>query len=106
MLVATDVAARGLDLDDITHVIQFDAPEERADYVHRAGRTGRAGRLGICTTLIEDDQQYIMGRVAQDLGLEKDYLATGLKILPPRMAYQGKHRRLGPPRTGGKRFGR
>ena len=45
-LVATDVAARGLDLDDITHVINFDPPGEDKDYVHRIGRTGRAGRSG------------------------------------------------------------
>ena len=42
-LVATDVAARGIDVDDITHVINFDAPEDRDMYVHRVGRTGRAG---------------------------------------------------------------
>ena len=51
-LVATDVAARGLDLDDITHVINFDPPEERTAYVHRVGRTGRAGRNGTGVTLV------------------------------------------------------
>ena len=45
-LVATDVAARGIDVDDVTHVINFDAPEDRDAYVHRVGRTGRAGRHG------------------------------------------------------------
>ena len=45
-LVATDVAARGIDVADITHVINFDAPEDRDAYVHRIGRTGRAGRTG------------------------------------------------------------
>ena len=45
-LVATDVAARGLDVDDITHVINFDPPHGDDDYVHRIGRTGRAGRNG------------------------------------------------------------
>ena len=45
-LVATDVAARGLDLDDISHVINFDPPEDDKGYVHRVGRTGRAGRAG------------------------------------------------------------
>ena len=108
MLVATDVAARGLDLDDITHVIQFDPPDERADYVHRAGRTGRAGRSGVCTTLILDDQQYLMGRVAEDLGLEQQYTDAGLKILPPRMAYVSKSRhapRMGAPRPTHRRPG-
>ena len=45
-LVATDVAARGLDLSDITHVINYDPPEDDKGYVHRVGRTGRAGRSG------------------------------------------------------------
>ena len=90
MLVATDVAARGLDLDDITHVVHFDAPDDRADYVHRSGRTGRAGRTGIATCLILDEDEYVMGRVAEDLGLEEQYLAAGLRIIPPRMAYSGK----------------
>jgi superfamily II DNA/RNA helicase len=90
MLVATDVAARGLDLDDITHVIHFDAPDDRADYVHRSGRTGRAGREGRATCLVGDEDEYVMGRVAEDLGLEEDYLAAGLRIIPPRLAYSGK----------------
>src|SRR5687767_7647593 len=46
-LVATDVAARGIDVDDVTHVINFDAPPDRDSYVHRIGRTGRAGRNGV-----------------------------------------------------------
>ncbi|MCW2956545.1 MAG: hypothetical protein JWO69_1414 [Thermoleophilia bacterium] len=90
MLVATDVAARGLDLDDITHVVHFDAPDDRADYVHRSGRTGRAGRKGLATCLVTDEDEYVMGRVAEDLGLEEDYLAAGLRIIPPRLAYSGK----------------
>jgi superfamily II DNA/RNA helicase len=90
MLVATDVAARGLDLDDITHVVHFDAPDDRADYVHRSGRTGRAGREGLATCLVTDEDEYVMGRVAEDLGLEEDYVAAGLRIIPPRLAYSGK----------------
>ena len=50
-LVATDVAARGIDVDDITHVINFDAPGDRDAYVHRVGRTARAGRDGVGITL-------------------------------------------------------
>src|SRR4029453_16749193 len=56
-LVATDVAARGLDLDDITHVINFDPPEDGKGYVHRVGRTGRAGRSGTGITLVLPEQQ-------------------------------------------------
>ena len=51
-LVATDVAARGIDVDDITHVINFDAPEDRDAYVHRTGRTGRAGAAGIAASFV------------------------------------------------------
>ena len=63
-LVATDVAARGLDLDDITHVINFDPPEEDKGYVHRTGRTGRAGRNGTAITLVLPEQQADTSRVA------------------------------------------
>lgn len=52
LLVATDVAARGLDIDDVTHVINFDVPADVEDYVHRIGRTGRAGREGIAITFL------------------------------------------------------
>src|SRR5262249_57304907 len=56
-LVATDVAARGLDVEDITHVINFDPPEEAAAYTHRVGRTGRAGRGGTGSTRVLPPQQ-------------------------------------------------
>src|SRR5436189_4723523 len=63
-LVATDVAARGLDLTEITQVINFDPPEEDKGYVHRTGRTGRAGRSGTAITFVLPDQQAETGRVA------------------------------------------
>jgi ATP-dependent RNA helicase RhlE len=53
ILIATDVASRGLDIEDITHVINYDAPESYEDYVHRIGRTGRAGKLGVALTFVE-----------------------------------------------------
>jgi superfamily II DNA/RNA helicase len=68
-LIATDVAARGLDIDDITHVINFDAPEDREGYVHRIGRTGRAGRSGTGITLVAPDQSENVRKIAKGLGL-------------------------------------
>ncbi|MGA0163498.1 MAG: DEAD/DEAH box helicase [Bdellovibrionota bacterium] len=55
VLVATDVAARGLDIDHVTHVIHFDLPESSEDYIHRSGRSGRAGRKGTTIALIEKE---------------------------------------------------
>ncbi|TFI43895.1 DEAD/DEAH box helicase [Rhodococcus sp. 1R11] len=55
VLIATDVAARGIDIDDVTHVINYQCPEDEKTYVHRIGRTGRAGRTGIAVTLVDWD---------------------------------------------------
>jgi len=57
ILVATDLAARGLDVDDISHVINYDIPQEPFTYVHRVGRTGRMGKPGNALTLIFPDQE-------------------------------------------------
>src|ERR1041384_1056572 len=67
-LVATDVAARGLDVDHISHVINFDPPRTDEDYVHRVGRTGRAGRSGTGVTLVLPEQHPDVARLAQRLG--------------------------------------
>jgi superfamily II DNA/RNA helicase len=53
VLVATDVAARGIDIDDVTHVINYECPEDEKTYVHRIGRTGRAGRAGVAVTFVD-----------------------------------------------------
>ena len=55
VLVATDVAARGLDVDDVTHVINYECPEDEKAYLHRIGRTGRAGREGVAVTFVDWD---------------------------------------------------
>src|SRR5215218_8427642 len=67
VLIATDVAARGI---DVSHVINFDAPEDQDGYVHRTGRTGRAGRDGVAITFVLGDQARDMGTIAKRLGLE------------------------------------
>jgi ATP-dependent RNA helicase RhlE len=68
-LVATDVAARGIDVADVTHVINYDAPAAREDYVHRIGRTARAGARGVGITFVMDDQEREVARIARELGL-------------------------------------
>jgi superfamily II DNA/RNA helicase len=91
-LVATDVAARGLDLDDITHVINFDPPEDDKGYVHRVGRTGRAGRDGAGITLVLPEQQADVSRVANRLGHRDSFEAEGMEIARPRLVYSGRKR--------------
>jgi ATP-dependent RNA helicase RhlE len=83
-LVATDVAARGIDVDDITHVINFDAPGDRDAYVHRVGRTARAGRDGSGISFVLPDQAGEMRRIATSLGLEREFGATRSSSGPPR----------------------
>jgi superfamily II DNA/RNA helicase len=73
VLVATDVAARGIDVADIAHVVNFDAPGDRDSYVHRVGRTGRAGRQGAGTSFVLADQTSEMRRIAHDLGLSGEF---------------------------------
>ena len=79
-LVATDVAARGLDVDDITHVINFDPPQVDDDYVHRIGRTGRAGRNGNGVTLVLPEQRNDVGRLAARLGHGEQFAASGAPV--------------------------
>ncbi|HEY7198391.1 MAG TPA: DEAD/DEAH box helicase [Gaiellaceae bacterium] len=91
-LVATDVAARGLDLDGITHVVNFDPPAEHTSYVHRVGRTGRAGRSGIGVTLVLPEQQADVSHVARRLGHTEALAEAGLKVAPPRLVYSSRSR--------------
>jgi superfamily II DNA/RNA helicase len=78
VLVATDVAARGIDVADISHVINFDPPEDRETYVHRTGRTGRAGRTGAAVTFVGIEQVRDVGKIAQELGLTAAFEQAGL----------------------------
>ena len=69
VLVATDVAARGIDIDDVTHVINYQIPEDEQAYVHRIGRTGRAGKTGIAVTLVDWDELARWEMIDKALGL-------------------------------------
>ena len=103
-LVATDVAARGLDLDRITHVINYDPPQDHDGYVHRVGRTGRAGRAGTGVTLVLPDQEADVSRVAVRLGHADEFASEGMAVAAPRLVYSSRRRgsRWGAP-PGGRR---
>ncbi len=70
VLVATDVAARGIDVDDVTHVINYQCPEEDKTYIHRIGRTGRAGKTGIAVSFIDWDDIPRWKLINESLGLD------------------------------------
>jgi superfamily II DNA/RNA helicase len=92
-LVATDVAARGLDLEGVTHVINFDPPEEDKGYVHRTGRTGRAGRSGTAITLVLPEQQADTSRAARRLGHHEQFEKTGMSSAPAKLVYSSRRSR-------------
>jgi ATP-dependent RNA helicase DeaD len=69
-LVATDVAARGLDIPNLSHVIQYEPPEETEAYIHRAGRTGRAGASGVAISLVNRAEKYDLDKIAKEFKIE------------------------------------
>jgi len=83
LLVASDVAARGLDIPEVSHVFNFDVPHHAEDYVHRIGRTGRAGRLGKAYTLVTPDDKKSLSAVEAMIKTKIDYLGPTLDELPP-----------------------
>ena len=90
-LVATDVAARGLDLDDIARVINYDPPEDEKSYVHRVGRTARAGRSGLGITFVLPSEMGDVGRTAARLNLHDEFQAEGMTIAPPQIVYSSRN---------------
>ena len=67
VLIATDVAARGLDIEDVTHVVNYDIPENPEDYIHRIGRTARAGKEGRAITFVSKEEQHLV-KAIEDFG--------------------------------------
>jgi superfamily II DNA/RNA helicase len=70
VLVATDVAARGIDIEGVTHVVNYQCPEDEKTYIHRIGRTGRAGRTGVAVTLVDWDEEPRWKLISDALGLD------------------------------------
>jgi ATP-dependent RNA helicase RhlE len=95
VLVATDIAARGLDIPSITHVVNYDLPDSAADYVHRIGRTGRAGRSGVALSFVSEEQRYLIRDIERVTGrqLDPDYKPKG-KVVTKRR-FKPRRRRVG-----------
>jgi superfamily II DNA/RNA helicase len=83
LLVASDVAARGLDIPAVSHVFNFDVPTHAEDYVHRIGRTGRAGRLGAAFTIVTRHDDKLVAAVEKLIGQAIAFDGPGLDALPP-----------------------
>jgi ATP-dependent RNA helicase RhlE len=96
-LVATDVAARGLDVAGISHVINFDPPEDREGYVHRVGRTARAGATGIGITFVGTEHARDMSKIARELRLGEQFARAGHAVEGPPRNHGGPRRRRGRP---------
>jgi superfamily II DNA/RNA helicase len=96
LLVASDVAARGLDIPDVSHIYNFDVPHHPDDYVHRIGRTGRAGRSGIAITLVAPADGKSVGAIEKLIGQTIPWAvapaATDTSTEEPRPSERPRHR--------------
>lgn len=103
ILVATDVAARGLDIPHVAHVVNFDLPNDIDDYVHRIGRTGRAGKTGLATAFFNESNLNLARPLAELMQEANQEVPSWLSRYASRSSYGGgsRNRRSG----GGPRFG-
>ncbi len=76
VLIATDIIARGIDVEDVSHVVNFDLPDQPEDYIHRIGRTGRAGKNGVAISLVSDFETELLEQIETFLGQKTEVLAV------------------------------
>ena len=104
VLVATDIAARGIDVDDLTHVINYEVPNEPETYVHRIGRTGRAGAFGTAFTFVEEEEraylQDIQKLIRKQLDVDKEHPYSTSSVAP--VALNGNERIVRPKGPAGR----
>ncbi|XP_077210188.1 DEAD-box ATP-dependent RNA helicase 37-like [Tasmannia lanceolata] len=108
ILVATDVAARGLDIPHVAHVVNFDLPNDIDDYVHRIGRTGRAGKSGLATAFFNENNSSLARSLAELMQESNQEVPAWLSRYAARSSYGGggRNRRSGGGRFGGRDFRR
>ena len=104
VLVATDVAGRGLHIDDISHVVNFTLPEEADDYVHRIGRTGRAGASGISISFACEDDSFLLPGIEAKIGMKLpcEHPLPEMLVSPPPFSRESKFK---PEKSDDKRKG-
>ncbi len=100
VLVATDVAGRGLHIDDVTHVINFSLPEEAEDYVHRIGRTGRAGNVGTSISFACEEDSFLLPNIEEKLGRKLACIRPDDALLAPPPPFSRPTKFVAPPKTG------
>lgn len=105
IMVATDVAARGLDISNVSHVINFDLPKAIDDYVHRIGRTGRAGKAGVATAFFNDNNAPLAKALVELMQEAKQEVPDWLTQCAERSSYFGSTGRFNRYRSGGSKFG-
>src|SRR5499425_3822793 len=88
VLVATDIASRGLHVDDVAHVINYDVPKMAEEFIHRVGRTGRAGLQGRASTLAAGAEVLELRQIERTLKLKMERVQTDTETAPPRRMIQ------------------
>ncbi|KAJ0020569.1 hypothetical protein Pint_31367 [Pistacia integerrima] len=106
ILVATDVAARGLDIPHVAHVVNFDLPNDIDDYVHRIGRTGRAGKSGLATAFFNENNASLAKALADLMQESNQEVPAWLSRYAAARSFGGRNRRSGGGRFGGRDYRR